>query len=54
MYDLPHVTAIKKRLLAASKAAKCFAIARWITSIIHHLYWCGTSTEGTTEFLYIC
>lgn len=32
-------------MLAASKKKGCEIIAKWITAVKHHIYWCSTTTK---------
>ena len=45
VYFLPD-SALRKRLEALAKLKGCEELAPWIKSIINHLYWCASSSQG--------
>ena len=44
-----HHKGLKKRLLKLSKYKDCKLIAKWMKSIINHLYWRAASADGDSE-----
>jgi solute carrier family 8 (sodium/calcium exchanger) len=49
-YDLWHVAkGFKKKIDALSKNKDCEIVAQWSRSMINHLYWSVTSSNGNTQ-----
>ena len=45
-FDQWHIAkSVVKKMLAASKKKGCERIAKWITAVKHHIYWCSTTTK---------
>ena len=45
-FDQWHIAkSVVKQMLAASKKKGCERIAKWITAVKHHIYWCSTTTK---------
>jgi transposase-like protein len=45
-FDQWHIAkSVVKKMLAASKKKGCKRIAKWITAVKHHIYWCSTTTK---------
>ena len=45
-FDQWHIAkSVVKKMLAVSKKKGCKRIAKWITAVKHHIYWCSTTTK---------
>ncbi|MGH0119657.1 UNVERIFIED_CONTAM: hypothetical protein FKN15_044476 [Acipenser sinensis] len=50
---IPPVTgqSITKKLLAISVRKEYQTVKDWISSIINHLYWCATTSDGNSDLV---